>query len=273
MYHYYKQLIQEPTRVTTKTKSLIDHFFIVLAGVSKITISDHYLIYGARKFPSLKANARIIEFRDFKNINERAFLHDIRSLDALNLNQCVSVNEMWNIWKENFMNICDKHAPIKRRKIRNKSNPWITKQLLLEKRHKKYLKKKACKTGNLNDWVNYKHTRNNYNKLIKNTIKSHFSNDIQNNKGNLKQTWKSINQCLNRNPKSKKIVYLLKTPTTKILNLKIWLMHLTSILLMLVVTWRNNFLNLIFHLSITLIEWTKYLHFEKYPKKRYLHFC
>ena len=49
------------------------------------------------------------------------------------------------------MNICDKHAPIKRRKIRNKSNPWITKQLLLEKRHKNYLKKKACKTGNLND--------------------------------------------------------------------------------------------------------------------------
>ena len=135
----------------------------------------------------MKANARIIEFRDFKNLNERAFLDDIRSLDALNLNQCASVNEMWTIWKENFMNICDKHAPIKRRKIRNKSNPWITKQLLLEKRHKNYLKKKACKTGNLNDWVNYKHTRNNYSKLVKNTIKSHFSNDIQNNKGNLKK--------------------------------------------------------------------------------------
>ena len=191
--YQYKQLIQEPTRVTTKTKSLIDNFFtnkpenIVLAGVSKITISDHYLIYGVRKFPSLKATAQIIEFRDFKNLNERAFLDDIRSLDALNLNQCASVNEMWTIWKENFMNICDKHAPIKRRKIRNKSNPWITKQLLLEKRHKNYLKQKACKTDNLNDWVNYKHTRNNYNKLMKNTIKSHFSNDIQNNKGNLKK--------------------------------------------------------------------------------------
>ncbi len=108
---------------------------------------------------------------------------------------------MWLVWKENFTKICDKHAPIKRRKIRNKSNPWITEQLLHEKRHRNYLKQKACKTGNLNDWENYKHTRNNYNKLIKNTIKSHFSN-IQNNKGNLKKTWKSINQCLNRNPKS-----------------------------------------------------------------------
>ena len=89
--YQYKPLIQEPTRITTKTKSLIDHLFtnkpenIVLAGVSKIAISDHYLIYGVRKFPSLKAIPRIIEFRDFKNLNERAFLDGIRSLDVLNL--------------------------------------------------------------------------------------------------------------------------------------------------------------------------------------------
>ena len=78
-----KQLIQEPTRVTTKTNSLIDHFF---------TNKPENIV--VRKFPSLKANARIIEFRDFKNLNERAFLDDIRSLDALNLNQCASSNEM-----------------------------------------------------------------------------------------------------------------------------------------------------------------------------------
>ena len=33
----------------------------------------------------------------------------------------------------------------------------------------------------------------------------HYSNDIENNKGNLRKTWKSIDQCLNRNPKSKRI--------------------------------------------------------------------
>ena len=50
----------------------------------------------------------------------------------------------------------------------------------------------------MNDWENYKHARNNYNKLIKTTIKSHFSNDIQNNKGNLKKTWKRKNQFANK---------------------------------------------------------------------------
>ena len=36
-----------------------------------------------------------------------------------------------------------------------------------------YLKQKVCKTSGmfLNDWENYEHIRNNYNKLFKNTIK------------------------------------------------------------------------------------------------------
>ena len=119
--YQYKQLIQELTRVTRNTKSLIDHLFTnkpeniihVLTGVSKIAISDHYLIFEVRKFPSLKANTRIIEFRDFKNLNERAFLDYIRSIGTLNLRQYASTNEMWLVWKEDFTKICDKHAPIK----------------------------------------------------------------------------------------------------------------------------------------------------------------
>jgi hypothetical protein len=59
----YNQKINEPTRVTKDSQTLIDHFytnFITSAGVSKITISDHYLIYGVRKFPSLKGNNNIL---------------------------------------------------------------------------------------------------------------------------------------------------------------------------------------------------------------------
>ena len=275
--YQYKQLIQEPTRVTRNTKSLIDHFFknkpesIALTGVSKITISGHYLIYGIRKFPSVKVNTRIIELRDFKNLNERAFLDDIRSLGTLNRHQYASPNEMWLVWKEHFAKICDKHAPIKRRKIRNISNPWITEQLLHEKRHKNYLKQKACKTSNLNDWENYKYARNNYSKLIKNTIKRHFSNDIQNNKGNLKKTWKSINQCLNRNHKSKKIV-LIKDANGKDIKSEDMANAFNEHFINIGSNWHNKFPNLTILLSMSSIVWTKYLLFEKYLKKRYLNF-
>ena len=103
------------------------------------------------------------------------FIDDIRSLETLNLHQYASTDEMWTVWKENFTRIAINMLQ-KSRKVCNKSNPWINDQLLHEKRHKNYLKQKACKTGNLEDWENCKHARNDNNRLIrirKNHIRGH----------------------------------------------------------------------------------------------------
>ena len=80
--YQYDQLIDEPRRETTCSKSLTDHFYsnrkqnIVSAGLSRIKIGDHNLIYGIKKFPSLKGEQRFIEFGDFKNFNLENYLHD-----------------------------------------------------------------------------------------------------------------------------------------------------------------------------------------------------
>ena len=83
--YQYDQLISEPTRVTKDTRTLIDHFYttnpqnIISKGVSVVSISDHYLIYGIRKFKTNKENAKIIEYRDYKYFNEQMFLHDLKN--------------------------------------------------------------------------------------------------------------------------------------------------------------------------------------------------
>jgi hypothetical protein len=161
--YQYKQLIDDPTRETIHSKTLIDHFYsnkkenIVAAGVSKISISDHYLIYGIRKFPSLKGGEHIIEFRDSKHFNEDNFLHDISSLilSILNVESYRDPNQMWYVWKSKFTEIIDKHAPLKTRKIGKKCTPWITKQILFSKRHKNLLKKKASKSKTESDWQDF----------------------------------------------------------------------------------------------------------------------
>ena len=77
--YQYEQLIKDPTRVTKDSASLIDHFYttkpdyIASSGVKIITITDHYLIYGVRKFQATKQPPRIIEYRDFKQFNETHF--------------------------------------------------------------------------------------------------------------------------------------------------------------------------------------------------------
>jgi hypothetical protein len=157
----------------------------VLAGVSKITISDHYLIYGILSFPSLKGEEHILEFRDFKNFNEDNFLRYIASSENHNLDSYTDSNRMWYIWKNKFTEIIDKHAPLKTRKIGKKRTPWITKQVLHSKR-------------NENDWQIFKSARNSYNKLIKSSIRHHYSVEIRDNQGNTKNMWKTFNNLIHK---------------------------------------------------------------------------
>ena len=207
--YQYKQLIDEPTRETVNSmKSLIDHFYInreeniMLAGVSKISISDHYLIYGTRTFPSLKGEEHIIEFRDFKHFNEDSFLSDLALSETYHLESYTDPNRMWYVWKNKFTKIIETHAPLKTRKIGTKRTPWITKQVLLSKRNKNLLKRKALKTKNENDWQIFKSARNSHNRLIRSSIHHHYCTEIRNNHGNTKHMWKTINNLISKSKKS-----------------------------------------------------------------------
>ena len=52
----FKQLVEEPTRVTLETATIVDHIAttcarnIVESGVHKVSLSDHFIVYSIRKF-------------------------------------------------------------------------------------------------------------------------------------------------------------------------------------------------------------------------------
>ena len=172
-FYQYKQVIIEATREMNVCKSLIDHFHTttpdntISSGVEKITISNHYMIYGVHKFPELKGPCKIIEIRNFKHFNEQNFLRDLASTSDLNLDQYDNRNTLWLVWKYNFTTILDKHLTIKKRKEQEKGTLWVNNNLIIGKRHKNYLKKKATKTMSSYDWKAYKIARNQYNRRNK----------------------------------------------------------------------------------------------------------
>ena len=202
--------MKEPTGVTKDTSTLIDYFYttnrnlIISSGVTAITISDHYLIYGIRKFKTLKQAPKFIEHRDFKHFNEQNFLWNLTSLSTLNLIHS-DPNKSWISLKNNFFEIVNTHAPLKRRKVSNKQIPWLTNDLLLKKREKIYLKRKAVLSKSMTDWSAYRIARNCYNELVKNTICSYYQNKLHNNQGDLKKTWKTINELTNNSKKQSTI--------------------------------------------------------------------
>ena len=208
--YQYEQLIKEPTRITKDTSTLIDHFYttnsnlITSSGVTAMTISDHYLIYGIRKFKTFKQAPKFIEYRDFKHFNEQNFLWNLASLSTLNLIHS-DPNKSWISWKNKFLETVNMHAPLKRRKVSNKQIPWLTNDLFLKRREKIYLKRKAVLSKSMTDWSAYRNARNRYNKLVKDTIRSYYQTKLHNTQGDLKKTWKTINELINKSKKQSMI--------------------------------------------------------------------
>ena len=106
--------------ITKDIRTLIDHFYttnpqnIISKGVSVVSISDHYFIYGIRKFKTNKENAKIIEYRDYKFFNKQMFLHDLKNcFSDFALDYECNPNISWQIRKNDFFRVWGKHAPVK----------------------------------------------------------------------------------------------------------------------------------------------------------------
>ena len=85
LYELYQltQMIDEATRVTMTTSSLIDHIVtntpekISDSGVIHTGISDHSLVFAIRKISVIDKQENILEIRNMKNFNEEKFIEDL----------------------------------------------------------------------------------------------------------------------------------------------------------------------------------------------------
>ena len=164
--------ITQPTRVTSKSKTLIDNIFInfhsqdIISGNITVSISDHMVqfiqIPNRKTTPKLKNVSR----RCYKNFDKNEFIRDVEKLNWQNIikdddNPNDSLNQLVKI----FDNILDKHAPFKKlskKQAKVQSKPWITKGILKsikvkDKLYKTYLKTKTGPNKN-KVFENLKHT-------------------------------------------------------------------------------------------------------------------
>ena len=130
------QLINEPTRVTSTSRTLIDVILtnepsrIMSSGVMHFGISDHSLVYTVRKFAIPSKNThKYVTTRSFKDFNANAFRDEIKFMDWNSVENCYTPDDMIEKWYNMFINVANKHAPIRTRRIRSKKSPWLTTEL------------------------------------------------------------------------------------------------------------------------------------------------
>ena len=201
------QLITEGTRITNRSCTLIDHYVtsmpekINLSGVIHTGISDHSLIYGIRKINpiiSSRKKAKKIEVRNMKRFNQHRFNEDLLAQPWEQIVLQSDTDSMWTLWKELFLEVLDKHAPIQHIRKKSSSIPWLTSEIkkLLFDRDKK--KRRAMITKLNADWDEYKASRNKVNIALRQAKADYYRNKIATQNNNPKEAWKTINSLLGR---------------------------------------------------------------------------
>ncbi len=208
------QTISSPTRVTLNSSSLVDVCLtptpdkLILSRVVKTTISNHYMILIVRKIniiPKLNRYKKI-EVCNFKHFNANNFQTDLHNQTWELISNYSDVDRMWDIWKTLFMDVLDRHAPLREKRVKNKPNvPWLTSEIKLQIRKQDNLKRLAIKFSSDDYWDPYKISRNKTTDVLHKAKANYYKRQFVNVKDDPKKAWKTVNKILNREKKSSDI--------------------------------------------------------------------
>ena len=134
--YFFTQLIDLPTRITDTSATMIDLLFtnrtdiVQASGVVSLGLSDHDLIFCQRKHKRVKNLANYIKIRKYKNFVPENFLSDLRDINWEILLTNNDPEDCWAIFKDKFIPVCDRHAPIGSMKVRGRYPPWVNDEYL-----------------------------------------------------------------------------------------------------------------------------------------------
>lgn len=202
-----KQLVETPTRTTIHSSTLID---LILTNcpdnhsstkVIDVSLSDHSMVLTELKaFTSHKRGHNEVVFRDFKKFNQILFLQDLQvHCNEFVVNPGDDLEEKWQCFKRAFISVCNTHAPMCTRRLKQRHNPWIDSDIISMMYRRDYIKRKAVKTGDEKLFDEYKKLRNDVTLKIRQAKKLYFDKELNTHAGNPAKIWKTIGKITKAN--------------------------------------------------------------------------
>ncbi len=217
-------LIDKPTRVTTRTASLIDNIFCnilnckITPGILYNDITDHFPIFyfinndGTKdKLNSNDNNDKFYIRRKITATTMKSFEADLKQSNWNEILNNQSADQSYDMFINKFTVLYDKHFPKVKKKInkRKESKPWITAGIIksIKTRNKLYIK--FIKHPNDENKRNYVKYRNKLTRLIKISCKKYYTDKFNMYKYNIKNTWQTINNVIGKSSRPKSPPYFL----------------------------------------------------------------
>lgn len=197
------QIVQEPTRITNKSSSLID---IICTNIpdklSKVTvnnshgISDHAIITAEFNLTKLKTITEIRKHRKLNQIHEDTFNNCLRQGPWDLFEKMNNVDELVEKFNAYVISIFDVHCPVTITKVKSNSKPWITDTILFMMKLRNTAYHKYRRTGKPGHLAYYKQLRNLVTSSIKWEKAAFYTYYVNSHVKDSKKLWNGINNTL-----------------------------------------------------------------------------
>ena len=180
-------LIDEPTRITENTATVLDQFVsnmtdqlletAVLSPVSTSeTTSDHCTIAAKFNFHVNKVKCFDRHIWDYKHADFNQFRSDLASHDWDHCFESDIIEDVVDSWSTDFLEIAKNCIPNRRVKIRPNDKPYYNSYLRKLKRKQDRIHNKAKKYNSESHWRNFREARNKYNHELEDAKRKYESN-------------------------------------------------------------------------------------------------
>ena len=143
-----------------------------------------------------------IKYRSYRKYDKSSFIKDLKETgwNVVDLNGDIDpAVEMWNTL---FTDVANRHAPIKKNRIKGAKTPSMTLDLKNVMRDRDFHHVKAIKTNSKCHWEMYKKMKNFMNKEVKKCKAEYHSDLINKNKRNPSELWKTFNDITSKKSNS-----------------------------------------------------------------------
>ena len=130
--------------------------------------------------------------RSYKKFISEKFRADVSQLPLKDCLKTNDINEAVSKWNELYTNTLNKHAPVRKIKIRSKPKPWFTQELQTLINNRDNTRKKAIATKSEIVWKQYQVEKKSVIKAVKDAKDSFFQKTLTECKNNPKQMWNCI---------------------------------------------------------------------------------
>ena len=166
--------INEPTRITETTSSILDQFmsnipkYVYDTGVDPpLLTNDHCTISITLSFKISRMQPIERFIWQYNNADFKALNTALQTTDWSPCFKQANINGACLKWNEMFLNLASQYIPNKVVNVRTNDKPWFNSELTKLLRQKNKAHRRAKRSNSPGDWANFRRERNHYTEKIR----------------------------------------------------------------------------------------------------------